>query len=278
MNQHSPHRDAGPEDRKSKIAGVAATVVFHALLLGVLVFAALEFTPGEEKERRWPPVKDEELLYGGEYVMVGEPIASAKPDAVNAPDASAEMSESTEEQPEGTDTQDSGEPVAQTAPVVTQDKPSPVKEKKEPESKPAGPTQAEIEEQERIKRQEETSRRINDRVAFGSGSGNPSAAGGSPDGNAAKGAMNGAPGTDLAGRTLASWSKPKGDATGTITVAVSVDRKGKVISARYASGTGAVAGSSAARRSCEQAAMKSSFSVSDNAPATQKGTITYRFE
>lgn len=86
------------------------------------------------------------------------------------------------------------------------------------------------------------------------------------------------PGFDLHGRTLASWSKPSGTATGKIVVQVHVDRRGRVTKAEYVSGSGAIAGNMAARRSCEQAAMKSAFSVAENAPVDQVGHITYRFE
>lgn len=56
-----------------------------------------------------------------------------------------------------------------------------------------------------------------------------------------------------------------------------VNRNGQVTSAAYQSGTGAVASSSAARRSCIAAAKRSRFSVADDAPADQPGQITYRF-
>lgn len=276
MSTYRPHNDDDTQVRGARIWGVLATIAFHVLLILALVWSVLTFVPGQDEDRRWPPVKDEELLYGGEYVMVGEPVSSPEPDMTSADDGSSESIEAPV--PEGADSEDAGEALAQDAPPVTQADPSPVKEISVPEPKPSGPTKEELEEQARIKRQQEASQRISQRVNFGSSSGKTDAKGGSPQGNAASGASSGAPGTDLKGRTLASWSKPAGSATGTITVAVSVDRKGRVTQARYASGSGAVAASAAARRSCEQAALKSSFSVSEDAPAIQKGTITYRFE
>ena len=88
----------------------------------------------------------------------------------------------------------------------------------------------------------------------------------------------GTPGTNLKGRTLSSWEKPAGTQTGTITITVRVNRQGHVIAASYATGTGPVASQPAARRSCEQAAMRSRFSVDLDAAVEQTGTITYRFE
>lgn len=101
---------------------------------------------------------------------------------------------------------------------------------------------------------------------------------GSVDGTTnADGTLAGKPGANLRGRTLASWSTPTADCAGTIVIAVRVDRHGKVTDAVYSHGSGSVASVRAARTSCINAAKNSSFSVSDDAPAEQTGTITYRF-
>ena len=242
--------------KKPRIAGIVATVAFHLLLLLTLLWAALDFVPGEDADRKWPPVKDSEVLYGGEYVVLGEPLQESTP----------------EEAPAVT------EPVQpETALPIVQKQESPVKVAV-PEEKAPAPTEAELAEQRRIKSEREAARRIQNRVSFGNSSTSTDKKEGQANGNADHGALSGAPGTDLVGRTLASWTKPSGTATGTIVVEVKVNRKGKVVSARYVSGTGPIAASNPARRSCEQAALKSAFSVNDDAPATQTGRITYRFE
>lgn len=262
---------------RSRLAGILATLLFHLVVLAALLWVAMDYVPGQERDRRWPPVKDDEILYGGEYVVLGEPMASVE----NTPESEPEsgVDDTPETRPEGSDSRDEGEQLSQTPELVTQASESPVKvKKKEEKPKPKGPDKAELEKQQRVKRRQEASRRINDRVSFGHGTGKKEGSPGQANGNADHGALSGAPGTDLAGRTLASWTKPAGNATGTIVVEVKVDRKGRVTHARYVNGSGAIAGSMAARRSCEQAALKSAFSVSDNAPASQTGRITYRFE
>ena len=54
-------------------------------------------------------------------------------------------------------------------------------------------------------------------------------------------------------------------------------RQGRVIGAEYSGGSGTVAGSASARKSCVASALRSKFSVDLNAKAEQTGTITYRF-
>ena len=236
--------------RRSRLWGILATVAFHLVVLLGLIWAMMTAEPVGADPDGWPPVRDQELLYGGEYVVIGDAAPSVE--APQPVEATADLAEA----------------------PITQEHESPVKVQK-PE-KPA-PSEAEIREQQRLQREQETSRRIADRVTFGNGS-SQSTRNGQTNGNADHGALSGAPGTDLAGRTLASWTKPAATATGSITVEVRVDRRGRVTSARYVRGTGSVAGNKAARRSCEQAALHSAFSVSDDAPASQRGTITYHFE
>ncbi|WP_301385285.1 hypothetical protein [uncultured Duncaniella sp.] len=59
---------------------------------------------------------------------------------------------------------------------------------------------------------------------------------------------------------------------------MSVNRQGQVTAASYQTGTGAAAANAATRQSCVTAARASRFSVDNDAPAIQTGTITYRFQ
>lgn len=260
------------EEQKARIISAACTVVIFAVLLALMLTLYLRYT-GDEP-RVWPPEDTSELLLDGEYVMTGDIPEPDHSDNSPAPSAASEAA------PETEDMKDAGPAADQPAPPVTQKQESPAKVKEKVRPEKTGPTKEELEQQEKERKQREAAERINNRVSFG-GSGNGKKAegkSGSPNGNSANGALAGMPGTNLKGRTLASWEKPAGTETGTIVVSVRVNRQGKVVAASYSSGTGAVASSSAARRSCEQAALRSKFSVDLDAPAEQTGTITYRFE
>lgn len=133
---------------------------------------------------------------------------------------------------------------------------------------------------QKAKREQETRNAIAGKVKFGQkgtgGSGQGNA--GSPDGNSTVGAVSGSPGFNLKGRSLADWHSPAKGPLGSITVRVSVNRQGKVTSASYLSGTGAAAANRTTRNNCVNAALRSQFSVDNDAPASQTGTITYNFK
>ncbi|MCM1109823.1 MAG: hypothetical protein NC336_01295 [Clostridium sp.] len=258
--------------KNPRLTGAAATVLFHVALLLILITVCLRFTPDNPGERTWPPVDESEILFGGEYVIVGdEPVETAADDESQpAAEAAADPSD---------DLSDGGKPVEEAPAVISSSRESTVKTKPQ-EPKPAGPDKKEVERQQQQRREKEAAERIKNQVQFGTGSGSGSGGKrpGSKNGNSDNGALSGKPGTDLKGRSLEAWSAPSGTATGTIVVRVHVNRKGKVTRAEYQRGSGAIAGNSAARESCVRAALKSQFSVAEDAPGDQVGTITYRFE
>ena len=292
--------------RKSAVAGVVATLLFHAIIVVVLLMLWLRYSPADLTERTWPPVDSSELLFGGEYVMTGDfPVATpdgAAPDAA-ASEAAPEAGDAAE-----ADASDDITPPA-PAPVLTQEKPSPAKATKAETPPPASkarpsdttpatpntakstPTQAEIEaarRREQQAREEQAKANVAANMRFGKGqvatgsnnSSSNTAQGGSPgqaNGNAATGALSGQPGVSMNGRTLAAWKQPSSAPMGTITIRVTVNRQGAVTEAVYASGTGPAATSQSARQSCVSAARASRFSVDETAPASQTGTITYHF-
>lgn len=260
-------------DRKH-LAAMIVTLLFHAAVVALLMVLYLRYDPVAEAAREWPPVDSSEVLFGGEYVMVGD-----SPDVTESSDNS-ESSESPEVHVEALE--NTGTPAETPSPIVTSERPSPAKAPKtERPKEPTGPSKAEIEAAERAKREAEARETINNRVKFGKSGTGGSGEGkqGQPDGNSATGAVSGTPGVGgLSGRTLAAWDKPVPAPMGSITIAVTVNRKGEVIQASYRSGTGAAAASTAARNSCIAAARKSKFSVDLNAPAEQRGTITYHFK
>lgn len=261
------------DNNRQRLIALLATVAFHVLVAVLLLTLYLRY-PGEAVEMRtWPPVDSSEVLFGGEYVMIGDRPEIAQNTGTPAP-AEAEAQEVPA--PEAESLVNSGEP-AEPAPVISSERPSPAKVEKKPAPEKTGPTKAELEAAAKAKREEEARKAIAGKVKFGqkgTGSGNA----GSPDGNATVGAVSGSPGFNLKGRSLADWHRPASAPLGTITVRVTVNRQGKVTSASYLSGTGAAAASQSARQSCVNAARMSQFSVDNDAPASQTGTITYNFK
>ncbi len=243
----------------NKARWLASGLTLLLCVIAVVLMTVLTLKRAERGACEWPPVDSSELLFEGEYVMRGD---------IPEPDFDQEQSAVSES------------PDVAATPLSVSEQPSPMKEKVKPEPEKNGPAKEELERLEKEKRENEARQQISNRVKFGgTGSGTgKSGKSGSPDGNASHGALSGAPGTSLKGRTLESWARPAARATGTIVISVRVNRQGRVIRSSYRGGTGAVAADKGARTSCEQAALKSQFSVSLDGPAEQIGTITYRFD
>ena len=83
---------------------------------------------------------------------------------------------------------------------------------------------------------------------------------------------------DLAGRGIQKLPRPKYDyqADGKVVVEVSVDRSGKVIQA-VTGAKGSTTLNEYLLRVAREAALEAQFEAKSNAPAVQKGTITYTF-
>ncbi|MCM1076518.1 MAG: hypothetical protein NC411_04070 [Bacteroides sp.] len=261
-------------DKRNHLIALLATIIFH-LVIVVLLLTLYLHPVAADTDRGWPPVDSSEVLFGGEYVMVGDRPEIAENNSESAP---AEAEAETAMTPEAEALENSGEE-ATPAPVISSERPSPAKVEKKPAPEKSGPTKAELEAAERAKREQETRQAIAGKVKFGQkGSGKEgTGSAGSPDGNSTVGAVSGSPGFNLKGRTLAEWHRPASAPLGTITIRVSVNRQGKVTAASYQSGTGAAAASQSARQSCIAAARQSQFSVDEDAPVSQTGTITYNF-
>ncbi|MGZ2371156.1 TonB family protein [Ancylomarina sp. YFZ004] len=147
---------------------------------------------------------------------------------------------------------------------------------------------AELARQEKIKS-------INNKTknAFGSGTSNASSQGktfpsgnqgktnGSPDSNnyTSNGLGNKGYSFDLKGRNSISIPKPKYDLqeSGKVVVEVTVDRNGKVTSARPGV-TGSTTTNITLLEAAKRAALKAKFNSDSKAPAYQRGTITYHFQ
>ena len=154
--------------------------------------------------------------------------------------------------------------------------PGPTKEELEAELKAAKKARIEKEKQEQIKNQMSNAFANNSKNTDANGKGKA----GQSDGNSETGATSGAPGANVAGRTLEYWEKPdeKDLKRGTIVVKVTVNPKGEVIDAKCDTGTGAASADATTRKRCVEASKKCKFSVAKDETKVQKGTITWPFK
>ncbi|MCM1517360.1 MAG: hypothetical protein NC117_01790 [Pseudoflavonifractor sp.] len=258
-------------DNKNRITAITGTVLFHAAILVALITAYMRYESVDE--RQWPPVDSADILFAGEYVMLGDVPAQT---ATEAEEASAEQSadEAASDSHDITDEGNAGDP----APIVSSTVESAAKVKEKPQPEKAGPSKEELARREREKQRQEEAKRINERVKFG-GSGKSTGKSGSPDGNASTGTLSGAPGHNLKGRTVAHWGRPSSTLAGVVRIRVSVNKQGKVVGTpAYVGGSGPAAANMTVRQRCIQASRESQFSVALDGPATQTGVITWRFE
>ncbi len=266
--------------KKSRLIAIIGTIAFHVLILVISLCFVLEHSPRHQFDTQWPPVDSSEILFGGEYVMLGD---------INQPQI-----ESDQQQPappadnndalDADDLENAGTQ-GQPSQVVSTQEESPMKVEKTQETPKPGPSAEElaaVAEKARIEKekQQQIQEQIKNQFA-GKGKGtddNGKGKTGQVDGNSDTGASSGAPGASLGGRTLANWVKTSSTKAGTIVVSVSVNPQGKVISAKVKSGSGPAYADAATRTRCEQASLKCSFSVSKTETQVQRGTITWRFK
>lgn len=238
-------------NRRHRAIAAAATLLFHALLIAALVGGVLRYS-SEQDRPEWPPADSSEILFGGEFVMVGDQGAAEAEAAAEAAAETADVSDVTDV----TDV---------AAPSGNIKVPKALKVPKDPKAE-----KAEAEKAEKAEKAEA----IKDRVSFGKGKGKA----GQPDGNSADGAVSGIAASGLGNRKAVSLPSPAKGPMGKIVVKITVDRNGNVTSAAYLSGVAPANASASARRSCVEAARRSRFSADPDAPASQTGTITYTYK
>lgn len=237
-------------NRRHRAIAAAATLLFHALLIAALVAGVLRYS-SEQDQPEWPPADSSEILFGGEFVMVGDQGA-----------AEAEAAAETAEVSDVSDVTDVTDVAAPSGDIKV---PKALKVSKDPKAE-----KAEAEKAEKAEKAEA----IKDRVSFGKGKGKA----GQPDGNSADGAVSGIAASGLGNRKAVSLPSPEKGPMGKIVVKITVDRNGNVTSAAYLSGVAPANASASARRSCVEAARRSRFSADPDAPASQTGTITYTYK
>lgn len=237
-------------NRRHRAIAAAATLLFHALLIAALVAGVLRYS-SEHDQPEWPPADSSEILFGGEFVMVGDQGAAEAEAAAETADVS--------------DVSDVTNVTDVAAPSGDIKVPKALKVSKDPKAE-----KAEAEKAEKAEKAEA----IKDRVSFGKGKGKA----GQPDGNSADGAVSGIAASGLGNRKAVSLPSPEKGPMGKIVVKITVDRNGNVTSAAYLSGVAPANASASARRSCVEAARRSRFSADPDAPASQTGTITYTYK
>ena len=256
------------KEDKNKIIAIAATAAVSLVVLLILLFTDIRY--------EWPPKdmplpEESEILFGGEYVMLG-----------NIPVPASDKMEYSKSSPDnGSENQDAHDMVnsgeeADASKLISTNEESPMQTVDKPEEKP-GPTKEELERQQREKYEKEKAKEISKRVSFNK-KGKSEGKQGVANGNSEQGALNGAPGHSLVGRTIEYFERPSSKVDGKIVIRVRVNPKGYVIDAAYVDGSGTAAGNRAVRRSCVEASKNSRFSVAKNTTSDQIGEIVWRFE
>ena len=288
--------------RKNSLWAFLLTLLITVGTLALLLRCTLRY----EQDSNLPDLTQlaqDSILFGGEFVMLGNTMDNVQNDLMDqeSADPAASPVEGDDPDIEADDMEDAGEVNQKTPPLVTQKTESPhkVKEKpKETEPKKSGPSKENDKQVEKPKAKDKkaeaqetkskntneqkatASNATNNRVknAFGSGNGNGGGQQGSAGGNSNQGVLAGKPGiAGLVGYTLDYWAKPVPNSkwSGRVVVRVTVNPRGQVTKANAVSATGDLASHPEVRRACEQAALKSSFSVPKNTMTEGIGTVTY---
>ena len=288
--------------RKHSLLALLITLLITVGTLALLLSYTLRYEQVPDRPDLTQLAQDS-ILFGGEFVMLGNTLDNVQNDMMDEESAepSASPDEGDDPDIDADDLEDAGEVNHKTPPLVTQKTESPHKVKEQPketEPKKPGPTkpndkvvdkpkaqnknsEAQQTKSKNTKTEQTTaSNATNNRVknAFGNGSGNDGGQKGTAGGNSNQGVLAGKPGiSGLVGYTLDYWAKPEPNSkwSGRVTVRVTVDPRGKVTSAKATGATGDLASHPEVRRACEQAALKSSFSVPKNTMTEGIGTVTY---
>ena len=287
--------------RKNSLWAILLTLLITVGTLALLLHYTLRYEQAPNMPDLTQLAQDS-ILFGGEFVMLGNTMDNVQNDLMDqqSADPSASPEQGDDPDIEADDMEDAGEANHKTPPLVTQKTESPHKVKEQPketEPKKSGPTRENDKKVEKPKARDNkaeaketkskntehkttasnaTSNRVKN--AFGNGGGNGGGQQGTAGGNSNQGVLAGKPGiSGLVGYTLDYWAKPVPNSkwSGRVTVRVTVNPRGQVIKASAVSATGDLASHPEVRRACEQAALKSSFSVPKNTMTEGIGTVTY---
>ena len=288
--------------RKNSLWALLLTLLISVGTLALLLLTTLRYEQTPDLPDLTQLAQDS-ILFGGDYVMLGNTLEEMQSDLMDqeSADPSASAEEGDEPDIEADDMEDAGEANQKTPPLVTQKTESPHKVKEQPKEaqpKKSGPTKENDKQAEKPKAKDKkaeaqetkskntteqktaTSNATDNKVknAFGNGKGNGGGQQGSPGGNSNQGATLGKPGIGgLVGYTLDYWARPVPNSkwSGRVVVRVNVNPRGQVTKASAVSATGDLASHPEVRRACEEAALKSRFSVPKNTMTEGIGTVTY---
>ena len=287
--------------RKNSLWALLLTLLITVGTLALLLSFTLRYEGTNMPDMT--KLAQDSILFGGDYVMLGNTLDNMQNDLMDqeSADPSASPEQGDDPDIDADDMEDAGDANQKTPPLVTQKAESPHKVKEQPkeaEPKKPGPTKQNDKVTDKPKAKDKkaeaqetkskttsepkstTSSATDNRVknAFGSGSGKGGGQQGSASGNSNQGVLAGKPGiSGLVGYTLDYWAKPVPNSkwSGRVVVRVTVNPRGQVIKANAVSATGDLASHPEVRRACEQAALKSSFSVPKNTMTEGIGTVTY---
>lgn len=278
------------ESQKNKLLASLATVVTAIVLMVFLFYAKISCTLVSEIFDLPLNAEDSEILFAGEYVVLGDAPQLSTQDLT--PSSASSSDEQEQKADDLHDSGDKGDAVNLTSTERTstmQEKKPQVEKKQGPKEKPESTSKAIAQKKNnstddntsaksnKKKRQEEqASKDISNAVgnAFAKSSASAKSQG-SPNGNSTTGKLTGAPGHSLSGRTLESWGHPRSTVEGTVMVRVTVNEEGRVTKASYLGGT---CSNATTRQNCVNESLKSRFSVSKNGAKVQQGIITWRFK
>ena len=258
MNDRQYIREQERQTKRSKITGGALTAIVHAVLIGG--FAVSGFTYLDP-----PPPEREQILIDFEEVEIQKPKQRRDGTRPRAEEPSKEIKlvQQSEAQNLGTKTNEAPEAtVGDKGDVEVPEPPRKEINKRAlfaaADNKPEKDTLA-----------AQTAREVSDALKAGHALGNTKT-----------GETSGEPKANLKGRTL-NGTLPRPSypvqATGTVVVDIWVDNYGTVQKA-IAGAEGTTVTDKDLWNAARKAAMGASFNMSADAPAMQKGTITYKFK
>ncbi|MCQ2290563.1 MAG: hypothetical protein MJZ63_04735 [Muribaculaceae bacterium] len=276
-------------ERKNKIISAVITAI---ITLAVLLFMFYYVLPGVEVPPQEHPYVTMMEDPGGEMLAkLGDTPEPTESDSNDQNEPQTSENTETNDQPEGDELQNAGKVAPEPPKNITTDKPSPMKvkvkeEKKDEPKKQTGSSKpnpkpdakaANQRSQGAASQESETDKRMKNAFGKGTGSGKTQ---GTPDGGSSTGDVegHGTIGSGLVGYTGSYWGRPHSRYEGSVTVKVTVNPRGNVISAKAVSGTGEAWKHQEVRAYCERESLKSRFSVPTNRTTNGDGTITWRFK